>query len=148
MKLSEFQGNVIMKYNYKNEYKKWYAWKEKEEETLRALNVSQALINQLRDYDYEQFKADRRYKTRHLLFDDNFFINRAIYDKKQYLSLNDLLDDIENEALYEYLKNSDEKILKIITLKIQGYCIREISKITGLTTNQIYKRIKKLKKVL
>ncbi|MBS6686228.1 sigma-70 family RNA polymerase sigma factor [Thomasclavelia spiroformis] len=137
-----------MKYNYKNEYKKWYAWKEKEEETLRALNVSQALINQLRDYDYEQFKADRRYKTRHLLFDDNFFINRAIYDKKQYLSLNDLLDDIENEALYEYLKNSDEKILKIITLKIQGYSIREISKITGLTTNQIYKRIKKLKKVL
>ncbi|MFR3043563.1 MAG: sigma-70 family RNA polymerase sigma factor [Thomasclavelia spiroformis] len=136
-----------MKYNYKNEYKKWYAWKEKEE-TLRALNVSQALINQLRDYDYEQFKADRRYKTRHLLFDDNFFINRAIYDKKQYLSLNDLLDDIENEALYEYLKNSDEKILKIITLKIQGYSIREISKITGLTTNQIYKRIKKLKKVL
>lgn len=148
MKLSEFQGNVIMKYNYKNEYKKWYAWKEKEEETLRALNISQALINQLRDYDYEQFKADRRYKTRHLLFDDNFFINRAIYDKKQYLSLNDLLDDIENEALYEYLKNSDEKILKIITLKIQGYSIREISKITGLTTNQIYKRIKKLKKVL
>ena len=148
MKLSEFQGNVIMKYNYKNEYKKWYAWKEKEEETLRALNVSQALINQLRDYDYEQFKADRRYKTRHLLFDANFFINRAIYDKKQYLSLNDLLDDIENEALYEYLKNSDEKILKIITLKIQGYSIREISKITGLTTNQIYKRIKKLKKVL
>lgn len=148
MKLSEFKGNVIMKYNYKNEYKKWYAWKEKEEETLRALNVSQALINQLRDYDYEQFKADRRYKTRHLLFDDNFFINRAIYDKKQYLSLNDLLDDIENEALYEYLKNSDEKILKIITLKIQGYSIREISKITGLTTNQIYKRIKKLKKVL
>ena len=148
MKLSEFQGNVIMKYNYKNEYKKWYAWKEKEEETLRALNVSQALINQLRDYDYEQFKADRRYKTIHLLFDDNFFINRAIYDKKQYLSLNDLLDDIENEALYEYLKNSDEKILKIITLKIQGYSIREISKITGLTTNQIYKRIKKLKKVL
>ena len=136
MKLSEFQGNVTMNYNYKNEYKKWYAWKEK------------ALINQLRDYDYEQFKADRRYKTRHLLFDDNFFINRAIYDKKHYLSLNDLLDDIENEALYEYLKNSDEKILEIIMLKIQGYSIKEISKIIGLTTNQIYKRIKKLKKIL
>ena len=59
-----------------------------------------------------------------------------------------MLDDIENEALYEYLKNSDEKILEIIMLKIQGYSIREISKITGLTTNQIYKRIKKLKKVL
>ena len=137
-----------MSYNYKNEYKKWYAWKEKEEEILKALSVPQALINQLRDYDYEQFKADRRYKTRHLLLDDNFFINRAIYDKKQYLSLNNLLDDIENESLYEYLKNNDEKILEIILLKIQGYSIKEISKIIGLTTNQIYKRIKKLKKIL
>ncbi len=148
MILLEFHGNVIMNYNYKNEYKKWYAWKEKEEEILRTLNVPQSVINQLRDYDYEQFKTDRRYKTRHLLFDDNFFINRAIYDKKQYLTLNDLLDDIENEALYEYLKNSDKKILEIIMLKIQGYSIREISKMTGLTTNQIYKRIKKLKKIL
>ena len=57
-----------MKYNYKNEYKKWYAWKEKEEEILRTLNVPQALINQLRDYDYEQFKADRRYKNKTFTF--------------------------------------------------------------------------------
>ena len=56
--------------------------------------------------------------------------------------------DVYKRQLYEYLKNSDEKILEIIMLKIQGYSIREISKITGLTTNQIYKRIKKLKKVL
>ncbi|MFQ6838337.1 MAG: hypothetical protein ACLRSU_12570 [Thomasclavelia spiroformis] len=33
-------------------------------------------------------------------------------------------------------------------LKIQGYSIKEISKMTGLTTNQIYKRIKNLKKNL
>lgn len=137
-----------MNYNYKNEYKKWYTWKKKEEEVLKKFNVPQKLIDQLREYDYEQFKADRRYKTKHLLFDDNFFMNRASHDKKQYLSLNDLLDDIENEALYEYLKNSEEKILQILMLKIQGYSIKEISKITGLTTNQIYKNIKKFKKNL
>ena len=135
-----------MSYDYKNEYKKWYAWKEKEEELLKELNVPQHLIEELRKYDYEQFKAERRYKTRHLPFDDNFFMNRPIYDKKQYSSFKDLLDDIENEALYEHLKNSEEEILQIIMLKIQGYSIKEISQITGLTTHQIYKKIKKLKK--
>ena len=68
--------------------------------------------------------------------------------KKQYSSFKDLLDDIENEALYEHLKNTDEVILQIIMLKIQGYSIKEISKITGLTTHQIYKKIKKIKKFL
>ena len=75
-------------------------------------------------------------------------MNRPIYDKKQYSSFEDLLDDIENEALYEYLKNTEEEILQIIILKIQGYTIKEISQITGLTTHQIYKKIKKLKKVI
>ena len=75
-------------------------------------------------------------------------MNRPIYDKKQYSSFKDLLDDIENEALYEHLKNSEEEILQIIMLKIQGYSIKEISQITGLTTHQIYKKIKKIKKVL
>lgn len=137
-----------MSYNYKNEYKKWFTWKEKEEELLKELKVPEKNIKELREYDYEQFKAERRYKTRHLLFDDNFFMNRPIYDKKQYSSFNDLLDDIENEALYEHLKNTDEVILQIIMLKIQGYSIKEISKITGLTTHQIYKKIKKIKKFL
>lgn len=137
-----------MSYNYKSEYKKWYSWKNKEEKMLKELNVPQSLIDELREYDYEQFKAERRYKTKHLLFDDNFFINRPTYDKKQYLSFRDFLDNIENEALYEYLKNTDEKILQIIMLKIQGYSIKEISNITGLTTHQIYKKIKKFKKFL
>lgn len=135
-----------MSYNYKNEYKKWYVWKKKEEELLKEMNASQQLIEELRQYDYEQFKSERRYKTKHLIFDDNFFINRPIYDKKQYSSFCDLLDDIENEALYEHLKNTEEEIIQIIMLKIQGYSIKEISILTGLTTHQIYKKINKIKK--
>ena len=73
MKLSEFQGNVTMNYNYKNEYKKWYAWKEKEEEILKALSVPQALINQLRDYDYEQFKACLLYTSISFLLEKQTF---------------------------------------------------------------------------
>lgn len=68
--------------------------------------------------------------------------------KKQYSTFTDLLNDIENEALYDYLKNTEEEILQILLLKIKGYSVKEISRITGLTTHQIYKKIKKIKKVL
>lgn len=33
-----------MSYNYKNEYKKWFTWKEKEEELLKELNVIKVKI--------------------------------------------------------------------------------------------------------
>lgn len=137
-----------MSYNYKNEYKKWYAWKEKEENILKELGVSQSQIDELRRYDYDQFKAERRYRTKHLLFDENYFVNRPIKDIKTFSSLDDILDNIESEALYDYLINTDKIILEIILLKIQGYSVKEISQITGLTTHQIYKKIKKIKKTL
>ena len=49
-----------MSYNYKNEYIKWYAWKENEEKILKELGVSQSQIDELKRYDYDQFKAERR----------------------------------------------------------------------------------------
>lgn len=71
-----------MSYNYKNDYKKWYAWKNKEEELLKEYNFPKQKIEELRNFDYEQFKTERRYKSKHQLFDDNFFVNRPTYDKK------------------------------------------------------------------
>lgn len=137
-----------MNYNYREEYKKWYAWKEKEEKILREHGVPQSKIDELREYDYDQFKAERRYRTHHLFFDENYFINRSAKDKKIFSSLDDILNSIENEALYEHLKNTDRIGLEIIRLKMLGYTVKEISQITGLTTHQIYKKIKKLRKNL
>lgn len=139
---------MVMNYSYKDEYKKWYAWKEKEEKILREYGVPQSKIDELREYDYDQFKAERRYRTHNMFFDDNYFINRPAKDKKTFTSLDDILNSIENEALYEHLKNTDLISLEIIKLKIFGYTVKEISQITGLTTHQIYKKIKKIRKVL
>lgn len=136
-----------MVYDYKNEYRKWIHWKQREEKKLIELGVDQSIIDELRKYDYEQFKAERRYKTKNLLFDDSFFVNHAVFNNTNYYSLISILDDIENETLFNYLKHTDKSILQIIMLRIQGFSIKEISKITGLTTHQIYKKIKKVKKV-
>lgn len=137
-----------MSYNYKNEYKKWYVWKEKEEKLLEELNVPQHIIGELRKYDYKLFNAERRYHRKHILMEDNYFINQPTINKELSDNIYELLNDIENEALYEYLKNVDSEVLKIISMRLQGYSVKEISNIMGMSIDRIYNRIKKIKKVL
>lgn len=137
-----------MNYDYISKYKEWYAWKKKEEKLLKELNVPQQIIDELRKYDYELFNAERRYHRRHILMEDNYFINQPTKNKELSDNIYDLLDDIENEALYEYLKSVDSEVLKIISLRLEGYSVKEISNIMEMSIDRIYNRIKKIKKVL
>ena len=72
---------------------------------------------------------------------------QPVYYKKEIITEEDILDNIENEALYDYLSETDPVLLEIILLKIEGYSIKEISEIVQLSTGYIYKKIKKLKKL-
>ncbi len=67
-------------------------------------------------------------------------------------SVDELLDEIENERLYQALVTVDKRTLHILLLKMHGYSTKEIAPIVGLTTGAIYARVehlrKKLKKVL
>ena len=67
-------------------------------------------------------------------------------------SVEDLLNEIDNEALYRALLTVDRRTLLILLLKMQGYTTKEIAPIVGLTMGAIYARLdylrKKLKKIL
>ena len=69
---------------------------------------------------------------------DGIFVNEH---EGAYLAgkekVEDILDTIENEALFEYLKETDPIVLEVILLKINGYSIKEISKILELSTGYI-----------
>ena len=64
----------------------------------------------------------------------------------------DLLDEIENEKLYQALLTVDKHTLLLLLLKMQGYSTKKIAPLVGLTTGAIYARLdhlrKKLKKIL
>ena len=45
-----------MAYNKAKEEYKWKVWKEQEEKKLRELGVSEEVIAELRDYDWNCFK--------------------------------------------------------------------------------------------
>lgn len=69
-----------------------------------------------------------------------------VNDKKEFKNINDILDSIEDEALYEYLKDEEPVLLTVILLKIQGFSIKEISKLINMPISTIYRKIEKIKK--
>lgn len=137
-----------MSYNYAKELAKWTKWKEQEEQLLRSLNVEEKIINQLYEYDWEAFKADRRIRRKQNVTLDSLFYSIPYYDKKDILTVENLLDEIENEALFHYLSQTDQITLNIILMKILGYSTREISEILKISPSKICKRIQRLRKKL
>ena len=135
-----------MGFNYANEAKKWNKWKDNEEKILRELEVDEEVIQQLRIYDWNAFKAERRIRSRQNIFTDKFFITIPHFDKKEISNISDLLDEIENEAIFDYLTSSDKLTLTIILLKVKGYSTNEIATILNISCKAIYSRIYRLKK--
>ena len=136
----------MMSYNYIKEFLKWQKWKEQEEQILRNEKVNEKIIQELRQFDWQQFNSERRFKRHQNVTDEIYILFYPVQDKKEIKKVEDILDTIENEALFEYLKETDPIVLEVILLKINGYSIKEISKILELSTGYIYKKIRKLKK--
>ena len=137
-----------MSYDYKKEYNLWKQWKDNEEKILRKHNVDEKIISDLRKFDMAQFNAERSFKRHQNVTKDIFFITQPAYDKIEIKNIENILDQIENESLYEYLKRVDPMILKIIELKIIGYNINEISQMLDISVRSIYRKIKKVKNSL
>ena len=137
-----------MVYNHAKEESKWKKWKEQEERLLRSLNVDEDIIMELRKYDWNAFKLERRIREKQNLTDSIFFYNLPYYDKKEIRSVEDLLNDIEDESLLHYLYQTDKTTLTIILLKVLGYSTKDISEILKIKSSTIYMKIHRLKNKL
>ena len=135
-----------MSYNYRKEYAKWKRWKEQEERILKQMNMPKNTINELREFDWAQFNDERRFTRKQNITNDQYFALIPVNDKKEFKNINDILDSIEDEALYEYLKDEEPVLLTVILLKIQGFSIKEISKLINMPISTIYRKIEKIKR--
>ena len=132
-----------MAYNNGREDRKWRIWKEAEEKVLREHGVDEATIEQIRIDDRADFNSNRR------------FYLEGMADREQSAevkTVEDLLDEIEDENLYQALLTVDRRTLQIVLLKMKGYSTKEIAPLVHLTTGAIYARLdhlrKKLRKIL
>ena len=135
-----------MAYNKAREEKKWRLWKEAEEKQLRSLGVSENDIEKLRVHDWAIFNSDRRYYQR--MQETGTYLEEVATDMTQpeIKTVEDFLDNIENQQLYQVLIKVDRLTLQAILLQIQGYSIAEIAAILGMKEDTVYKRLGRLKK--
>lgn len=134
-----------MAYNKAREEKKWRLWKEAEEKQLRSLGVSESDIETLRVHDWAIFNSDRRYYQR--MQETGTYLDEVAADVTQpeIKTVEDFLNNIENQQLYQVLIKVDRLTLQAILLQIQGYSIAEIAAILGMKEDTVYKRLGRLK---
>ena len=134
-----------MAYNKAREEKKWRLWKEAEEKQLRSLGVSENDIETLRVHDWAIFNSDRRYYQR--MQETGTYLEEVAADMTQpeIKTVEDFLDNIENQQLYQVLIKVDRLTLQAILLQIQGYSIAEIAAVLGMKEDTVYKRLGRLK---
>ena len=134
-----------MAYNKAREEKKWRLWKEAEEKQLRSLGVSEKDIEKLRVHDWAIFNSDRRYYQR--MQETGTYLEEVAADitQPEIKTVEDFLDNIENQQLYQVLIKVDRLTLQAILLQIQGYSIAEIAAILGMKEDAVYKRLGRLK---
>ena len=135
----------IMAYNKAREEKKWRLWKEAEEKQLRSLGVSESDIEKLRVHDWAIFNSDRRYYQR--MQETGTYLEEVAADMTQpeINTVEDFLDNIENQQLYQVLIKVDRLTLHIAFMKVQGYSTREIASYLRITEKAVYRRLDRLK---
>lgn len=135
-----------MAYNKAREEKKWRIWKEAEEKKLRQLGVCENTIQKLREHDWAVFNSERRYYEK---WQETGTYLDEIAESQQHTevkSVEDLLNGIENEQLYQVLSEMDKLTLQIIFWKIEGYSSMEISEKCGLSVSAVNFRMWHLRK--
>lgn len=141
-----------MAYNHGREERKWRIWKEAEEIVLRKCGVGENTIEEIRTYDRTEFNSDRRFYCH--LNNVGEYIEEAVALEQpiEVDTVENMLDEIENENLYRALLTVDKRTLQIVLLKMQGYAPKEIAPIVDLSVGAIYARLdhlrKKLRKIL
>ena len=144
--LKKFRLEVhIMAYNKAREEKKWRLWKEAEEKQLRSLGVSESDIETLRVHDWAIFNSDRRYYQR--MQETGTYLEEVATDMTQpeIKTVEDFLDNIENQQLYQVLIKVDRLTLQAVLLQLQGFSIAEIALMLDMKEYTVYKRLSRLK---
>ena len=91
------------------------------------------------------FNSDRRYYQR--MQETGTYLEEVATDMTQpeIKTVEDFLDNIENQQLYQVLIKVDRLTLRIAFMKVQGYSTREIASYLCITEKAVYRRLDRLK---
>ena len=136
-----------MAYNKAREEQKWKKWKEREEEKLRELGMDEASIQALRESDWADFNADRRFREHQtpLLEYMELLLEETGASEPEIRSVEQLLNSINDEHLLHILLKADRETLQIVVLKMMGSAPKEIAACVGMPEQTVYTKLRRLR---
>ena len=120
---------------------------EHEKKILREQGVDEETIQKLREYDWNDFNAERRFREHQTSLLDcmELLLEEKESGESQPESVEALLDTVENEELLQILLSTDKKTLQMVVLKMMGYAPKEISHHMELPEQTVYTRLRRLR---
>ena len=113
--------------------------------SIAGTNINYPVMQTLRVHDWAIFNSDRRYYQR--MQETGTYLEEVATDMTQpeIKTVEDFLDNIENQQLYQVLIKVDRLTLRIAFMKVQGYSTREIASYLRITEKAVYRRLDRLK---
>lgn len=155
-----------MSWNNAYEKRKFEEKQKKQAEKYRALGMTEEQIKEMYEFDYVQFKSERRFHMHTQSFEPDKF--DADEDDNEKLSIvekfQDVLattqddstdksrywwiEEIENEMLLEKVMSLSEMDIEIITLTfVEGFSQKDAAIKIGIPFRTLKHRIQKIKKI-
>ena len=121
-------------------------WKEKER-IMREHNMPDAVIEDLRAFEWAQFNSDRRFYDNSRRWDPAYLEDLPEKPKtKEINTVEDLFNAIDDEDLYAALKSESEEVWMFFIMRANDMKLKDIAKQLHMTTNEIYGRIYRFRK--
>ena len=130
----------------------WLRKKQEKEKILRKYGMSKVLIEELRKSDLEEFKSERRFYEHNVQSiddvngaDDDVRFSTEDVDGMEVFTVEAMLDEIEDARLFQILPHTEEKTLKILLLRLNGYSLHEITQVLRMNEKAVSARLNRLK---
>ena len=130
----------------------WLRKKQEKEKILRKYGMSKVLIEELRKSDLEEFKSERRFYEHNVQSiddvngaDDDVRFSTEDVDGMEAFTVEAMLDEIEDARLFQILSHTEEKTLKILLLRLNGYSLRDIAQVLRMNEKAVSARLNRLK---
>ena len=141
-----------MFYNHGQAECEWLRKKQEEEKILREYGMSEVLIEELRKSDWEEFKSERIFYLHNVQSiddvkgaDDDVRFSAEDVDGMEAFTVEAMLDEIEDARLFQILSHTEEKTLKILLLRLNGYSLRDIAQVLRMNEKAVSARLNRLK---
>ena len=130
----------------------WLRKKQEEEKILREYGMSEVLIEELRKSDWEEFKSERIFYLHNVQSiddvngaDDDVRFSTEDVDGMEAFTVEAMLDEIEDARLFQILSHTEEKTLKILLLRLNGYSLHDIAQVLRMNEKAVSARLNRLK---